>query len=139
MAITRAFYELYEAAAEIAVADHSTEQDLAARLDCGGFTEIIIIIKAEAGSGNTIDVDIEEANALTGGTLQSFDSGGKDVTVADGDTWRIIRLRTAEFSAGFGYLNVEATPSAARMFTISVYGLVKQAPAATTNLDGITD
>ena len=139
MAITRAFYELYEAASQIAIADHSTAQDLTARLDCGGFTEIIIEIVAEAGSGNAIDVDIEEANALTGGTLQSFDSGGKDVTVADGDTWRVIRLRTAEFSAGFGYLNVEATPAGARMFGIQVWGLVKSAPATTTNLDGITD
>ena len=139
MAITRAFYELYEAAAQIAPASHSTAQDLTARLDCGGFTEIIVLITAEAGSGETIDVDIEEANDLTGGTLQSFDSGGKDVTVADDDTWSVIRLRTAEFSAGFGYLNVEATPSGARVFGIEVFGLVKSAPATTTNLDDVID
>lgn len=139
MSVTRAFYEEYEAVAEIAAASHSTAQDLAARIDCGDYTEIIIEIKAASGSGETIDVDIEEANALTGGTLQAFDSGNKDVTVADGDTWRIIRLRSAEFSEGFGFLNVEATPSGARIFTISVYGYVKHRPAVTTNLDGVTD
>ena len=44
MAITRAFYEQYELAAEISILDHSTVQDFAARVDCKDYTEIIIII-----------------------------------------------------------------------------------------------
>lgn len=139
MPVTEAFYEQYEPIAEIPVASHSAVQDLSARIFAGNYTEIVVVIKSAAGSGETIDVDIEEANALTGGTLQTFDSGNKDITVADGDTWNVIRLRGAEFTDGFDYLNVEATPSGARLFTVSVYGFAREKPADNTNYDSVTD
>jgi len=134
---THEFGEDWELAAEIAVADHSTAQDLAARLPVTNYDRIVVIGMAESGSGNTIDVDVEEANALTGGTLQSFDSGNKDLSMGDTDTSFRIEIRPAEFSDGYDWLNIEATPSAARMFGIMVLGHVKNRPA-TNNFDQST-
>ena len=138
---TARFSECWEHAGAILVDDHSTVQDLSARIDVGGYTRIAIIILSESGSGNTIDVDIEQANALTGGTLKTLTSNGKDVAIADTDSENVIEIRTEEFdtNGGFNYLNVEATPSAARMFGVLVLGMVKGRPASTTNWAAVTD
>ena len=137
---TVAFYETWELIGKIALLDHSAVQDLAARIDCSDYTEIEIIILSEAGSGNTIDIDVEEADALTAGTLQGFGGGtDKDVTIADADFYTQIRLRSAEFSEGFRYLNVECTPSAARMFAVAILGKPKSRPASLTLVDNNVD
>ena len=140
MQYTVAFYETWEVIGKIAVADHSTVQDLAARIDVSDYTQIQIVILSEAGSGNTIDIDVEEANALTGGTLRGFANGTtKDVTIADDDFYTQIRLRSAEFSEGYRYLNVECTPSAARMFGVVIYGCPKSRPASLSLVDNNVD
>ncbi len=124
--------ERWELAAGVTVLDHSTVQDLAARVDVGGYVRIRVIVISESGSGNTIDLDIEQADALTGGTLKTLSSNDFDVAIGDTDGLVITEFRTENFDTnnGFNFLNVEATPSAARMFGLIVEGLVKQGPAS---------
>jgi len=138
---TANFSEQWELLSGIAVADHSTVQDLAARIDVGNYSRLVVIITAEAGSGNAIDVDFEQANALTGGTLKTLNSGGKDVAVADADTYHCIEIRNEEFdvSGGFNYFNVESTPAGARMFSVLVFGLPRFRPASTSVWTTVTD
>lgn len=132
MTYTNLFVEDWELLSGIAVADHSSEQNLAARIDVGDYTRFMVIVLSEAGSGNAIDLDIEEANALTGGTLQSFNSAAADLTIADADTYSITEFRSEQFTTntGFNYLNVEMTPAGARMCGLIVLGLAKQRPAS---------
>jgi hypothetical protein len=137
---TEKYVERWELAAGISVLDHSTVQDLAARVDVGGYTRIKVTVLSESGSGNTIDIDVEQANALTGGTLKTLDTNAFDVTIADAEPYALIEFRTENFdtNGGFNYLNIEATPSAARMFAIIVEGLVKQAPASVATWSSVT-
>lgn len=138
---TMRFSEQWEFAGGIDNASHSTVQDLAARIDVSKYSRIVVIGTFQAGSGNTIDVDMEQANALTGGTLKALDSSSKDVTVADADKYRCWEIRMEEFDTnnGFNHFNIEATPSGARIFSFMVLGLPHQRPASVDNWTGVTD
>ncbi len=140
MSYTELFVERWEFAGGISVLDHSTVQDLTARIDVGGFTRLMVIISSESGSGNTIDIDVEQADALTGGTLKTLDSNAFDVLIADAEPFAVIEFRTENFDADndFNFLNIEATPSAARMFSVMVFGLIKLAPASVASWSSVT-
>lgn len=139
MSYTEKSVERWELAAGISVLDHATVQDLAARVDVGGYTRIRVTVLSESGSGNTIDIDVEQADALTGGTLKTLDSNAFDVLIADAEPFAVIEFRTENFDADndFNFLNIEATPSAARMFGLIVEGLVKLAPASVASWSSV--
>ncbi len=140
MSYTELFVERMEFAGGIANDDHSTVQDLAARIDVGGYTRIVVIIASESGSGNTIDIDVEQADALTGGTLKTLDTNAFDVLIADAEPYAVIEFRTENFDTNndFNFLNIEATPSAARMFSVMVFGLAKKKPASVASWSSVT-
>ena len=106
------------------------------------YVRTVIIIHPLA-LNDALDVDIEEATTATG-ALAQFDAGAKDITVAAADTApSIIEIRNEEFAAGYEYLNVEVTAAntggSANYFVVEVWGQPVYKPAATTNLDSVTD
>lgn len=138
---TERFSEAWELIGKINAASYSSEQNFAARIDIGGYTRFICMVFGATGSGNAIDLDIEEATLITGGTLQTLDSGNKDMTLADAEYIRFSEFRSEEFSTndGFNFLNVEMTPAGARVCGVLVFGLAKSKAPANTLVDGITD
>lgn len=134
MSYTNLLVENWELLASISVLDHATEQNLSARVDIGDYTRFAVIVITESGSGNAIDLDIEQANALTGGTLKTLNTNAHDLTIGDTDVANITEFRSEQFDTnnGFNYLNVEMTPAAARMCGLVVLGLAKHRPASVT-------
>lgn len=106
------------------------------------YSRVMVVIHP-VDVNDALDVDIEEAETATG-TPSSFDSADKDITVATSDTEpSIIEIRPEEFSAGYSYLNVEVTTAntggSGNEFVIAIWGIPVYQPAATTNLDSVTD
>jgi hypothetical protein len=132
--------ERWELAGRIEVASHSTEQN-SGRIDCAPYTRLFVEVFGADGGANAIDVDCEEADAATGGTLQSFHSGDFDVSLAADEYMRVLEIQTEKFDVndGFRWFNLEMTPAGARVCGAHIWGLVKDAPADTTNIAGVTD
>ena len=130
--------ERWEFAGRIEVASHSTEQNTG-RIDISPYSRIKIECFGADGGANAVDVDIEEADAASGGTLQTLHGGDFDITLASDEYMRVIEIREEQFDVNdnFQWLNVEFTPAGARVSGVHVWGLVKHAPADTTNLAGV--
>lgn len=112
------------------------------RLNLGNYLRTVIIIHP-VDANDAFDVDIEQATTSTG-ALTSFDAGSKDITVATTDTLpSVIEIRHEEFASGYEYLNVEITMANTggngNDFVVEVWGEPVYKPAATTNLDSVTD
>jgi hypothetical protein len=102
-----------------------------------------VIIIHPVDVNDALDVDIEQATTAAG-ALTTFDAGSKDITVATADTKpSVIEIRHEEFAAGYEYLNVEVTTANTggngNEFVVEVWGEPVYKPAATTNLDSVTD
>ena len=113
--------------------------------NCAGYARIVIIVHPLA-LNDALDIDIEEALTTAGGTPQTFDAGGKDITVAVADTKpSVIEIKGEEFDVSDSYdcLNVEVTTAntggGSNYFVVEVWGMPAYAPASTTNLDSVTD
>jgi len=112
------------------------------RLNLANYVRTVIIIHP-VDVNDALDVDIEQATTSTG-ALTAFDSNAKDITVATADTLpSVIEIRNEEFAAGYEYLNVEVTTANTggngNDFVVEVWGEPVYKPAATTNLDSVTD
>lgn len=131
--------ERWELAGRIEVASHATEQNTG-RIDISPYSRVKVEIFGADDGANAVDVDFEEADAATGGTLQSLHSGDFDVALASDEYMRVVEIREEQLDVNdnFRWLNVEATPAGARVCGVHVWGLVKYAPADTTNLAGVT-
>jgi hypothetical protein len=139
MTYTQRFSEGWELIDSISPASYNAEQNSGLLL-LANYVRTVIIFHAGVLGGN-VAIDIEESATATG-ALTSFDSASKDidlVATTDDNTISVIEIRNEEFSAGFGYLNVEITPAAAGIFSMQVWGLPVYKPAVTTNLDSVTD
>lgn len=140
MAYTERFSERMELLGVINPASHSTEQNTG-RMDFSNIVRAVIVIHCGV-IGADLDVDIEQSITSTG-TLASFDSGSKDVTIlnADDNTVTVIEIRPEEFTVAskYRYLNVEATPGGASIFGVQVWGEAAYPPASTTLIDSVTD
>lgn len=106
------------------------------------YVRTVIIIHPLA-LNDALDVDIEQATTATG-ALSSFDAAAKDIAVATTDTPpSVIEIRHEEFAAGYEYLNVEVTTAntggGSNYFVVEVWAEPVYKPAATTNLDSVTD
>ena len=106
------------------------------------YVRTVIIIHPLA-LNDALDVDIEQATTAAG-ALTAFDTNSKDITVATTDTKpSVIEIRHEEFAAGYEYLNVEITAAntggSSNYFVAEVWAEPCYKPAATTNLDSVTD
>jgi len=106
------------------------------------YVRTVIIIHPLA-LNDALDVDIEQATTATG-ALASLNAAAKDIAVATTDTApSVIEIRNEEFAAGYEYLNVEVTTAntggGGNYFVVEVWGIPVYKPAATTNLDSVTD
>lgn len=132
---TQNFVEEWEKVAEIAPASISSATDLAARVDISAYTRLAVLIST-AGD-ETLDVDFEQADALTGGILKTIDGNSHDVTVAASAGTQVVEIRTEEFDTNpgiesietFKWFNVEITPAGANVTGVIVLGLPKNQPA----------
>lgn len=102
-----------------------------------------VIIIHPLSLNDALDVDIEQATTATG-ALSALDSNSKDITVAAADTApSVIEIRNEEFSAGYEYINIEVTTANtggnSNYFVVELWGQPVYKPAATTNLDSVTD
>lgn len=131
--------ERWELAGRIEVASHSTVQD-SGRIDVSHYSRIKVELFGADGGANDIDVDFEQADAATGGTLKALHEEDFDVTLQSDEYMRVVEIREEQFDVNleFKWLNVEFTPAGARVSGVHIWGLVKYAPADTTNLAGVT-
>lgn len=144
MTYTERFSEAWEKVAAITPQSISGVTDLAARVDISNFTRLAVIIGTNGA--NTLGVDFEQANALTGGTLKALDNEDKDVDIAAEAGYHIVEIRSEEFDTNpgavsvesFRWFNVELTPGGATIVSLLVLGLPKSKPAVDT-WDSITD
>jgi len=109
------------------------------------FHRVVIIIHPVA-LNDALDVDIEQALTTAGGSPKAFHSSDHDITVATADTLpSVIEIAGEEFdvTGGFDCLNVEVTTATtagnSNYFVVEIWGMPRFAPAATTNLDSVTD
>ena len=105
---------------------------------------VVIIIPVDIN--DALDVDIEQGTSTAGAGLKTFDAGSKDITVATTDTLpSFIEIRPEEFDVAnaFDCLNVEVTTANtggnANDFAVLILGEPVYKPAATTNVDSVTD
>lgn len=125
---------------EPAASTYNAEQN-SGRIALGKYTRLAVIVVAYDGGAATLDIDHEQADAESGGTLKALDSNAFDVTMAADENARIFEIPLENFDATnyFGWYNLEITPSGARNFSALILGLAKQEPADVSNWDGVTD
>lgn len=145
MSYTERFSEEWELVDYVLGANvaHTTETN-SGLISVANYHRVVIIIHPVA-LNDALDVDIEQATS-TSGTPKTVDSGGKDITVATADTKpSVIEVKMAEMDVTGGYdcLNVEittaATAGSSNYFVCEIWGMPRFKPAATTNLDSVTD
>jgi len=140
---TQEFKEEWALITYIPFASISSETNLTARVDVSAYTRLAIVI--ETAGAEVIDVDLEQANALTAGTLKAIDSGNEDFSVPATAGMYIKELRSEQFDTNpgivsvesFKWFNVELTPAGANGTGLRLYGLPKdQAPTDAWGTNG---
>lgn len=138
---TERFSEGAALLASIHPASYNSEQNTG-YVSLANYARAVVRIHCGALAGN-LDVDLEEGTNTSGGSAQSFDAGGKDITITgttDNNTVEIIEIKGEEFTDGFNCINVEVTPGAAGIFDVEIWGLEpRYKPVATTALHSVTD
>lgn len=106
----------------------------------------LVIIIHPVDVNDALDVDVEQGTTTAGAGAKTLDSNSKDITVATTDTApSVIEVRPDEFdvAGGFDCLNVEVTTANTggngNEFVVEIWGEPVYKPAATTNLDSVTD
>ena len=121
----------------------STGEKNTGYLSLENYNRAVVIIHPVNMNSQTIDVDLEQGTDTSGTSAKTFNSGGKDITIAAADTKpSVIEIRTEELDVdgGFDCINVEATPSGSCTFVVELWGLEpRYKPVSTTNLDSVTD
>ena len=109
------------------------------------FHRLVVIIHPVA-LNDALDVDIEQATTTAGANPGAFHSSDHDITVAAADTLpSVIEIAGEEFdvTGARDCLNVEVTTANtggdSNYFVVEIWGMPRFAPAATTNLDSVTD
>lgn len=139
MSYTENQTEQWELAGRIEVASHSTVQDTG-NIDISPYTRLKVEIFGADDGANAIDVDPEQATNDQAGTRATLHGGDFDITLAADEYMRVLEIRSEQFrtNEGYKYFNLEMTPAGARVCGCHVWGLVKDAPADTSNLAGVT-
>lgn len=146
MVFNQRFTEGWTPIARINPASYNTEQNTA-RFAVGAYRRFVVILMVGAiTSTGTLDIDIEQSNAASGGTTKNVD--GKSITQltqASGDSNKIvaIEIRSEELDVnnGFAWLNVELTPLTAASIcgVLVLAGEARQKPVSVANWDEIKD
>ena len=140
---TIAFSEIAEVLGAIPPASYTAAQTTTARIHVQGHSRIVVLAQTGliAATG-TLDLKVEQANALTGGTTKAIT--GKAITQLPdtGDNKVLmIEILTSELdvNGGFEWLVVTATPAtAAALLSLVVLGVDPRfGPVATTNVHEI--
>jgi len=141
---TERFSEMAAYLGGINPASYTSEQN-SGYLSLENYHRAVIIIHAGV-LGQNVDVDVEEGTDTSGTGVQTFDAGGKDITLTattDNNTVSVIEIRTEECDVPNGYscINLEMTPAgASAIFGAQVWGFVSRyKPVPTTTLDSVTD
>ena len=139
---TERFSEAWEYLGGINPASHSAEKNSGYK-SLANYERAVIIIHAGVLGGN-VDIDVEQGTDTSGTSGKALDSNTKDITLTattDDNTVSVIEIRPEEFDIanGFDCLNLEMTPASAGIFSAQIWAQPKYKPAATTNLDSVTD
>lgn len=146
MGYTERFTERFQLLATIygANVDANTESN-SGYVDVSGMYRVWAAIHP-VSLNDALDVDFEEAKDTSGTSAQSFNSAGKDTTIAATDTApTIFEVKGEEFDVAdkMTALNVEVTTADtagdSNYFVVEIWGEVMYAPADTTNLDAVVD
>ena len=141
MSYTERFSERWQllGGIEPPAATYNAVQD-SGRIDIGNFSRIAVVVRAYDGGAATLDIDHEQADAASGGTLKALHSSDFDVTMEADENARVFEIQAEQFDTNeyFSWYNLEITPSGARNFSAEIYGLVQYAPADTSLWDGVT-
>lgn len=143
MSYTERFTEKNRPLAKIDPASYAAEQNTS-RVSLANYHRAVIIIGVgDIAAGRTLDVDVEQHTASSGGTTKNVT--GKSITqLTDTDDNKIvaIELKTEELDVdgGFEHISVELTPSAGIILYCLVFGIEPRfAPAGTTEWDEVVD
>jgi len=136
------FSEAWEYLGGINPASYSSEQNTGYK-SLANYERAVVILHAGVLGGN-VDVDVEQGTTTGGGGAKSLASNAKDIALTattDNNTVSVIEIRPEEFdiAGGFDCINVEVTPASAGIFGLQIWAQPKYKPAATTNLDSVTD
>ncbi len=131
------FIEGYEKIGAINNAATASEANTG-RINISQYTRFVVIVSK--ATGQTLAIDVEQADAESGGTLKALDEGLHDMDMESGDFWGLLEFRSEEFDTNpgilsvesFRWLNIEATPGGSLAFSVLVLGLPKSAPAVDT-------
>lgn len=143
---TQRFSEYSDLLARIDPASYSGEQN-SGRVSLANYRRAAIVLSVGAiGTSATLDLQLEQADAASGGTLK--DVTGKLITQLtdspdDDNKVVIIEVRSEELdtSNGFEYINVEVTgANAATIYGLLVFGLEPRfAPVSVANVEEVVD
>ena len=130
---TQNFKEEWALVAQVPPASISGATDLAARVDISPYVRLAIVI--HTAGAEVIDVDLEQANALTAGTLKTL-GAALDYSIPATAGVYVKEIRSEQFDTNpgipsvesFKWFNVEVTPAGANVTGIMVLGLPKDQP-----------
>lgn len=138
------FFEEWNLLGRIVPASYTTEQN-SGRFDVAKYRRIVVIYELGVlGTNTTLDSDIEQADAASGGTLKAIT--GKSIaqlTQAGSDGGKAVgmEIRTEELDTnnGFHWLNVELTPatSTAIVSVLVLGGGARYEPVSTSGWDEV--
>ena len=142
---TARFTEQWALIGKITPASYTSEQN-SGRLNLANYHRaVVIIINGALGTDTTLDSDIEQADAASGGTLKAI--SGKSITQltdVGGDDDKVVAVEIdcdeLDVDGGFEYINVELTPAVSTAICGAlVFGLPRYKPAIVTEYDEVVD
>jgi len=137
---TQAFSEAVEVLGIIPPASYTTAQTTAARIPMSGHSRVVVMaFTGLIAASGTLDLKVEQANALTSGTVKAIT--GKAITqLTDTGDNKVLMIEILsselDVSNGFNWLVVTATPAtAASLLCVAVLGVdARYAPVGKTNV-----
>jgi len=141
---TQLFTEQWTPIARINPASYNSEQNTA-RFAVGAYRRFLVILMVGAiTSTGTLDIDIEQSDAASGGTTKNVT--GKSITQltqAGSDSNKIVAIEIAseelDTNGGFAWLNVELTPLTAASIcgVLVLAGDARHQPVSVANWDEV--
>ena len=131
---TEKFPEVYCPLAKIDPASYNSEQNTS-RVNVGNYHRFGVLLSVGAMAGGaTLDMDIEQHNAATGGTTKNIT--GKSITQltqagSDNNSlvWVEVQCEELDVDGGFHWVSVELTPaSAATICGVILFGAIPRYP-----------
>ena len=113
--------------------------------DVGRYKRLAIIVHP-LSLNDDLNIDVEEAQDTSGTNVQDMDGGGKNTTVATGDTApTVIEVKGEEFDVAdrMRAIQVEMTTAdtagGSNYFAVEIWGETSFPPADASNLESVVD